>query len=123
MAREFSRTNQISKLVMRELAHIIQCEICDPRIGMVTVSYVDVASDLKYAKVFITRLDSFNLDQDINECLEYLSNAAGFLRHILAKRLKLRVIPELCFLYDTSLQHGFYMDSLIAQANFDITDD
>ncbi|OUR64194.1 ribosome-binding factor A [Methylophaga sp. 42_25_T18] len=123
MAREFSRTNRISEVVMRELAQMIQLELSDPRVGMVTVSHVDVTSDLKYAKVFITRLNGFDSDQDVKECLKGLSNAAGFLRRGLAKRVELRAIPELRFLYDKSLEHGFHMDDLIAKANANITDD
>ena len=123
MAREFSRTNRISEVVMRELAQMIQLELSDPRVGMVTVSHVDVTSDLKYAKVFVTRLNGFDSDQDVKECLKGLSNAAGFLRRGLAKRVELRAIPELRFLYDKSLEHGFHMDDLIAKANADITDD
>jgi ribosome-binding factor A len=123
MAREFSRTNRISEVVMRELAQMIQHEISDPRVGMVTVSHVDVTSDLKYAKVYITRLDGFDSEHDVKECLKGLSNAAGFLRRGLAKRVELRATPELRFLYDKSLEHGFHMDDLIAKANATNTDD
>jgi ribosome-binding factor A len=123
MAREFSRTNRISEVVMRELAQMIQHEVSDPRVGLVTVSHVDVTSDLKYAKVFITRLDGFETEQDVKECLKGLANAAGFLRRNLAKRVELRAIPELRFLYDKSLEHGFHMDDLIAKANATNTDD
>jgi len=123
MAREFSRINRISEVVMRELAQMIQHEISDPRVGMVTVSSVDVTSDLKYAKVYITRLNGFESDQDIKECLQALSHAAGFLRRGLAKRVELRAIPELRFLYDKSLEHGFHMDDLIAKANANNSDD
>jgi ribosome-binding factor A len=123
MAREFSRTNRISEVVMRELAQMIQHEVSDPRVGMVTVSHVDVTSDLKYAKVFITRLDGFETEQDVKECLKGLTNAAGFLRRGLAKRVELRAIPELRFMYDKSLEHGFHMDDLIAKANASNTDD
>lgn len=123
MAREFSRTNRISEVVMRELAQMIQHEVADPRVGMVTVSHVDVTSDLKYAKVFITRLDGFDSEKDVKECLQGLNRAAGFLRRGLAKRVELRAIPELRFQYDKSLEHGFHMDDLIAKANANNTDD
>jgi ribosome-binding factor A len=117
MAREFSRTSRISEVVMRELAQIIQHEVSDPRVSMVTVSHVDVTSDLKYAKVFITRLNGFDSEQDVKECLKGLTSAAGFLRRNLAKRVELRAMPELRFHYDKSLEHGFHMDDLIAKAN------
>lgn len=123
MAREFSRTSRIGQLVMRELAQMIQHEVSDPRVGLVTVSHVDVTSDMKYAKVFVTRLNGVDSEQDIDECLEGLKRAAGFLRRNLAGRVELRNIPELRFQYDKSLEHGFQMDELIAKANKDLPEE
>lgn len=123
MAKEFSRTSRIGEALMRELAQMIQQEVSDPRVGMVTVSHVDVTSDLKYAKVFVTRLNGVDSEADAKECIEGLSRAAGFLRRGIAKRVDLRVVPELRFQYDTTLEHGFQMDELIAKANADLSDD
>lgn len=123
MAREFSRKNRFGEVVMRELAQMLQREISDPRIGMVTVSHVDVTADLKYAKVFVTRLNGFESQQDVDECLQGLNSAAGYLRRGLAGRVKLRNIPELQFVYDKSLENGFRMDELIAKANGPRQDD
>jgi ribosome-binding factor A len=123
MAREFSRSNRIGELIMRELAQMIQHEVSDPRVGMVTVSHVDVTADMKYAKVLVTRLTTDNSEEDIKECLAGLSNAAGFLRRRLASRVELRNIPELRFHYDKSLEHGFHMDELISKANKDLPKD
>jgi len=120
MAREFSRTSRIGQLIMRELAQMIQHEVSDPRVGMVTVSHVDVTADMKYAKVFVTRLNGVDSEQDVKECLAGLSRAAGFLRRNLAGRVELRNIPELRFHYDKSLEHGFQMDELIAKATKDL---
>jgi ribosome-binding factor A len=110
MAREFSRTNRISEVMMRELALLIQHDLADPRVSMVTVSHVDVTSDLKYARIYVTRLSGFDSEEAAKECLAGLNNAAGYLRRALAKRVKLRIMPELQFRYDTTLEHGFYMD-------------
>lgn len=123
MAREFSRTNRISEAMMRELAQMLQHEVSDPRVGMVTVSHVDVTADLKYAKVYVTRLDLVETEDDMNECLEGLARASGFLRRGIAKRIDLRIVPELRFYYDKSLAHGFHMDQLIAEANINLADD
>ena len=123
MAREFSRTNRIGEMLMRELAQMIQHEVSDPRVGMVTVSHVDVTSDLKYAKVFVTRLKTDNTEDEMKQCIEGLTRAAGFLRRGLAGRVELRNIPELRFQYDKTLEHGFHMDELIAKANADLSDD
>jgi len=123
MAREFSRTNRIGQLIMRELAQMIQHEISDPRVGLVTVSHVDVTADMKYAKVFVTRLTGDESEGEVEKCLQGLQHAAGFLRRNLAKRVELRNIPELRFQYDKSLVHGFQMDELIAEANKDLPED
>ena len=123
MAKEFSRTSRIGEVIMRELAQMIQQEVSDPRVGMVTVSHVDVSSDLKYAKVYVTRLTGVESDQDVDECIAGLTNAAGFLKRGIAKRVEIRTVPELRFYYDKSLEHGFHMDELIAKANKDLTDD
>jgi len=123
MAREFSRTSRIGQLIMRELAQMIQHEVSDPRVGLVTVSHVDVTADMKYAKVFVTRLSGVDSEQDIDECIQGLSRASGFLRRNLAGRVELRNIPELRFVYDKSLEHGFQMDELIAKANKDLPEE
>ncbi len=123
MAKEYSRTSRIGEVLMRELAQMIQQEVSDPRVGMVTVSHVDVTSDLKYATVYVTRLNGTDSEQETKECLEGLSRAAGFLKRGIAKRVDIRTIPELRFKYDTSLDHGFRMDELIAKANRDLADD
>jgi len=123
MAKEFSRSSRIGQLVMRELAQMIQHEVSDPRVGLVTVSHVDVTSDMRYAKVFVTRLNGVGSDQEVEECLEGLKRAAGYLRRNLAGRVELRNIPELRFHYDKSLEHGFQMDALIAKANKDLPAD
>lgn len=123
MAREFSRTSRIGEVMQRELAQLIQHELADPRVSLVTVSHVDVTADLKYAKIYVTRLNGFDSEQAAEECLQGLNKASGFLRRALAKRVKLRIMPELQFRYDTSLEHGFYMDALISKANADNNND
>jgi ribosome-binding factor A len=122
MAQEFSRTNRFGEMIMRELALMLQREISDPRVGMVTVSHVDVTADLKYAKIYVTRFTGFESEQDIDSCLEGFNSAAGYLRRGLAGRVKLRSIPELQFMYDKTLENGFHMDELIAKANADLKD-
>jgi ribosome-binding factor A len=117
MAREFNRTDRIGQLMQRELAQMLQHDIADPRVGMVTISNVDVTADLKYAKVYVTRLTGKETQENMDECIAGLSHASGFLRRNLAKRIDLRIMPELKFLYDKSLDHGFHMDELIAKAN------
>ena len=111
MAQEFSRTQRVGGQIQRELAQIIQQELRDPRVGLVTVSAVEVSKDMSHAKVYITLMDS---EQDVvTETLKVLKKASGFLRRALGKRIQLRVIPELHFVYDTSLVEGLRVSALL----------
>lgn len=113
MAKEFSRTRRLGEQIQRELAVLIQREVKDPRVGFVTVSAVDVSRDLAHAKVYITELGEAG---HRDECLQALNHAASFLRHELGQRLSVRHIPELKFTYDTSIERGARLESLIKQA-------
>ncbi|WP_271271853.1 30S ribosome-binding factor RbfA [Aliamphritea hakodatensis] len=118
MARDFSRTQRIADQVQKELAQLIQREIKDPRLGMVTISYVKVAKDLGYADVYVTVLPLGGKDHDeaIAESLKVLNQAAGFLRGQLARLVKLRVMPQLRFHFDASVDRGRRLNDLIFQA-------
>ncbi len=111
---ENSRTRRVADQIQRELALLIQQEVKDPRIGMVTVTRVTVTREFEHARVFFTVLESKG---DIQQTLEGLNKASGFLRKALAKRLKLRTTPQLHFEYDSSIENGNYLLSLIKQAN------
>ncbi|AJR01915.1 ribosome-binding factor A [Hafnia paralvei ATCC 29927] len=112
MAKEFSRTQRVSQEMQKEIAIILQREVKDPRIGMVTVSGVEVSRDLAYAKVFVTFLN----DSDPNAVrvgLKALHEASGFIRMLIGKAMRLRVVPELTFSYDNSLVEGMRMSNLV----------
>lgn len=116
MAREFKRTDRIADQMQKELAVLIQQEVKDPRLGlMVTVSGVQVSSDLAYAKVFVT-LFGRDAPAEVEEAIKVLNGAAGFLRTELSQRMKLRFMPQLKFLYDASLTRGRELSSLIDSA-------
>ncbi len=112
MAREFKRTDRVSEQLQRELAVILQQEMKDPRIGMPTVSAVDMSKDLQYAKVYLSFL-TLDTEQDINTALEILNQAKGFIRSTLAQRVRMRTMPDLQFHYDASIKDGQKMSSLI----------
>ncbi|MGL6010772.1 MAG: 30S ribosome-binding factor RbfA, partial [Shewanella oncorhynchi] len=104
MAKEFSRTRRIAQQLQQELAQVLQRDMKDPRIGFVTVNDVDVSRDLSYAKVFVT---FFEEDKAVvQEKLNALISAAPYIRTLVAGRMKLRVMPELRFIYDSSLVEG-----------------
>lgn len=114
MAKEFSRTRRVADQIQRHMAELIQMELGDPRVGMVTVTAVEVTHEFERARVYFTVLGKDLNDQSkVDETTEALNHAAGFLRRALAKRLKLRSTPELVFVYDASLEHGNKLSDLI----------
>ena len=132
MSEMTARAQRIADQIQREIAVLIQLEVSDPRVGMVSVTGVDVSNDLAHAKIYITVLNSlggdgqFNadtlsepgvLDQlEIEENLKALRKASGFIRTLIAKRLRLRVVPKLQFYYDSSIEHGQRLSGLIDDA-------
>ncbi|GEK46511.1 30S ribosome-binding factor RbfA [Halomonas pacifica] len=113
--REFKRTDRVADQLQKELAVLIQREVKDPRLGMVTVSGVKVSRDLGYADVYITLLGE-NDAETIKANLGILRRAAGFLRGQVGRRIKLRHVPELRFHYDESVVRGQRLSSLIDEA-------
>jgi ribosome-binding factor A len=113
--REFKRTDRVADQLQKELAVLIQREVKDPRLGMVTVSGVTVSRDLGYADVYVTLLGE-QAPERIKENLQVLKRAAGFLRSQIAKRIKLRHVPELRFHFDESVVRGQQLSSLIDEA-------
>jgi len=116
MAKEFSRTQRIGDQMQRELALLIQREIKDPRLGLVTINAVDVSRDLSHAKIFITIMGQDDDQEAIKGNLRILNDAAGFLRMQLGKSMKLRTVPQLHFNYDASIRRGVELSSLIERA-------
>ena len=113
MAREFSRTRRVGQQIQREIALILQREVKDPRIGMVTVSDVEVSRDLNYAKIYVTFLQLENDAERIKEGLQGLTEAAGYNRSLLGSAMRLRVVPELRFYYDQTLVEGMRLSNLV----------
>jgi len=113
MGREFKRTDRIADQIQRELAVVIQQNVKDPRVGMVTITSVQVTKELEHARVYFTVFG----DEDVRKSTTIgLTKAAGFLRREIAKRLKLRATPELQFHYDISIENALRMSSLIDAA-------
>jgi ribosome-binding factor A len=118
MAREFKRTDRVADQIQRDLATLIQREIKDPRLGMITINHVKVAKDLGYADVYLTvlPLGGRTEEQARADSLSVLKGAAGFLRAELSRKIKLRVMPQLRFHYDESVERGRQLTSLIERA-------
>jgi len=110
MAKEFSRSNRIAEQMRRELADLLQFEVKDPRVGMVTVTEVEVTGDMEHAKIF------YSAQAGTPELQAGLEKSAGFLRTQIAKRMLLRKVPQLHFVYDSSIDYGMKMGKLIDEA-------
>ena len=113
MPREFSRTRRVAEQLQRELAVLVRDEIKDPRLGMVSISGAEVSRDLAYATVYISVLGD---EKAVADSLAVLNRAAGFLRHRLGRLMRIRIVPQLKFEFDSSLQEGARMDALIDAA-------
>ncbi len=132
MSEMSSRAQRVADQIQREIAVLIQLEVNDPRIGMVSITGVDVSNDLAHAKVFVTVLNTLTEDVELNrdtlknpgaldraeidQNIDALNAASGYLRTLLAKRLTLRAVPKLRFYYDSSVEQGQRLSSLIDEA-------
>ncbi len=113
MPKDYSRALRIADQIQRELADLIRTELKDPRVSMLTLTGVEVTQDYTHANIFYTTLgnesDNFLTNQGL-EC------SAGFLRSHLAHSLRLRVVPQLHFIYDKSVERGTRLSQLIDEA-------
>ena len=109
MKRGRGRTQKLGDLIQRELSELVQRELRDPRVGMITITAVDVSPDFSHAKVLYTTLDP----AQVEDAAKGLKRAAGFLRSQLARRIKLYTTPELRFEYDVSVERGDRLSRLI----------
>ncbi len=109
----FQRSDRVAEQIRRDLADLIRTELKDPRVGMISLTDVQLTPDYAHAKVFFTTLQSEHLE----EIQAGLKRASGFLRRELGRRIHIHTLPELHFVFDNSLEHGANMSLLIDQAN------
>jgi ribosome-binding factor A len=112
---DYSRLDRVGDFIQQELARMIQFEVRDPRIGMVMVNEVRVSRDLSHARVFVTFVGRED-EGEIQEALEALNKASGYLRTLLSKINNMRVTPRLIFVFDESIRRGATLSSLIDRA-------
>ncbi|MCA1926069.1 MAG: 30S ribosome-binding factor RbfA [Thiobacillus sp.] len=113
MPKDFPRARRVADQIQRELPELIRQEVKDPRVGMLTITEVDVNRDMEFAKVYFTTLGG---EAEHAACLQGLQRASGFLRSQLSHRMQLRVVPRLTFVYDHSVEHGMALTRLIETA-------
>jgi ribosome-binding factor A len=110
-AQRPQRGQRVADQIQRDLADLIRTEVQDPRVGMVTVSGVEVTPDYAHAKVYFTVIGA-----DADVAAAGLNSAAGHLHNLLFKRLRIHTVPRLHFVHDTSIERGFEIDRLIDRA-------
>lgn len=113
MAKNTSRAGRMADQIQRELAELIRGELKDPRVGLVTITDVEVSADYGHARVFVTTLMG---EDAIKLVMDGLNQASGFLRSRLAASLRTRTVPELQFVYDESVERGTRLSRLIEDA-------
>ena len=112
MPREFSRGRRVADLIQRELAILVQREVKDPRLGLVTINDAKVSRDLAFADVYFTMLPEDN--SDVAEAV--LNGASGFLRSQLSKVMSTRTTPKLRFHYDNTIENAAKITKAIHDA-------
>ncbi len=112
MAREFSRSDRVGRQMQKELAAILSQGNLGSGLGMVTVQAVRINRDLSHAKVYVTLMGG----EEISRQLKVLNSFAGHFRHELGRRMTLRSLPMLEFVYDESIANGAHLTDLINQA-------
>jgi len=115
MAKNYSRALRVGDELQRKLSNLIVREVKDPRLGMVTITEVELSRDLSLAKVFVTIFNTSDAAQ-IAQNLSVLNEASSYLRTLLAKNMRLRIVPKLTFVFDDSIERAAHMSALINQA-------
>jgi ribosome-binding factor A len=110
-----ARSLRVADQIQRDLAEIVAQELKDPRVGMITITEVQITPDYAHAKVFFTMLK--DSQAEIKNTVDGLGAAAGYIRNQLGKRLHIHTLPQLHFIHDTSTSRGMELSLLIDQAN------
>ncbi|MEI7026330.1 30S ribosome-binding factor RbfA [Paenibacillus sp. y28] len=106
------RVGRVAEQIKKELSQILQTEMKDPRLGFITVTGVEVTNDLSQAKIY---LSVFGDETQKEETLRILARGNGFMRSELGKRIRLRIVPELVFKFDTSIEYGSRIEALLGK--------
>ena len=111
---KYKRSDRVSNLIHQAVSDVIENELNDARLGMVTVTGVDIGRDLRNARVYISVLGD---NEELELSLKTLNNAAGFVRSRIGEKVILRHVPTIQFLYDSSMLNGLKIDKLFDEIN------
>lgn len=106
------RAFRLAESIKIEVSRLIREEIKDPRLGFVTVTDVEVADDLRYAKVFVSIMGN---EEDVKNSMDVLTRASGYVRSEIGKIIRLRYVPEISFKYDQSIEQGAHISKLLRE--------
>lgn len=109
-----SRHDKITEAIRKEISLIVHDELKDPRLGFVTIMSVELTKDLRYAKVFFSVLGS---DEDYKKTKEALESASGFIRKLIAERVRLRFTPEFSFREDRSQEYSIEIEKALQEVH------
>lgn len=116
-SKNSNRLNRIDEEMKKEISHIITYDLKDPNItGLISVTKVKVSGDLKYAKVYVSMINA----KDNKQVLAALKKSSGFVRTEIAKRMNLRLTPEIIFIFDDSIEYGAKIDTILKEVMKDI---
>ena len=107
-----ARHEKIAEAIKKEISLIIQDELNDPRLGFVTITKVELTPNYRYAKVFFSVLGQ---EQDYKKTQEALDSALGFIRRLIAQRIRLRFAPEISFKQDKSSEYSFRIQEILEE--------
>jgi len=109
------RNNRLSEEIKKEISKMILEEIKDPRIkAMVSITDIELTKDLRYAKVYVS---IYGNEEDKRETFEGLKSAAGYIRHEIGRRIKMRYTPEIIFELDHSIEYGAHISEILKELN------
>jgi len=106
------RLQRVGEVLRYEISELVRLRIRDPRLGFVTITSVEVSADLRHAKVFVSSLGT---PEELAKSVEILTGAAGFMRNELFRRVSLRLIPELSFRVDRSIEHSVRISQVLKE--------
>jgi ribosome-binding factor A len=104
------RIEKVQELLKRELSEIIQRDLKDPRVGFITVSRAKVSGDLRHAKIYVSVMGD---EKSAKDTMEGLSSARGYIQRELGRKVKIKFLPALEFVLDTSVDHGFHIMEIL----------
>lgn len=107
-----AKKDRIEAIIQKEVSSIIQMELKDPKIGFITITDVTMTNDLSIAKIYVTFLGQ---QARIDAGMKALERSKGFIRSMLAKRMTIRKVPQLIFVYDESLERGNKIERIIKE--------